>query len=547
MKLINKLRGYKVWVTAALLIGSMSACTKNFESYNTDNTGVTDDQLAPDFNVLGLYLKSAEMSIYNFSGGGDPNSFQVQQNLNADCFSGYFMSATPFGSGLNNMNYSLVNGWNGEAYKVGYLNVIAPLTKLRSTGIEKNFPAVWAVALITKVTAMSRVTDIYGPIPYSHVGESNTSVPFDSQQDVYKRFFLELDTAANYLRTQISSGKALPFNFAQFDVIYNGNFTQWLKFANSLRLRLATHINYADKALAKSEGEKALDPANGGLITANADNMTVKITGAFTNPLVFIATDWADTRINASLACYLNGYNDPRVSKYMDKSTDPSFPNQYIGIRIGSITSANAKDDYVKYSNLNVNDGAVPSFSKQTAVQLMTAAEVYFLRAEAALNGWTNAGAVQQAYEDGIATSFAQWNVSNAGYKDDNASVPAAYVDPKNPVNNAPSPSSITIKWNEAATPEQKLERIITQKWLAMFPEGQEAWTEFRRTGYPKLFPVVNNNSGGTINTDLQIRRLPFPQNEYNTNPQAVQAAIQLLSSPADNGGTKLWWDQKPR
>lgn len=547
MKLINQLRGYKVWVAAALLAGSMNACTKNFESYNTDNTGVTGGQLAYDFNVLGLYLKSAEMSIYNFSGGGDPNSFQVQQNLNADCYSGYFMSATPFGSGLNNLNYSLVTGWNGEAYKVGYLNVISPLTKLRSTGIEKTFPAVWAVALITKVSAMSRVTDIYGPIPYSRVGESNTSIPFDSQQDVYKRFFLELDTAAGYLRQQISSGKSLPFNFAQFDVIYNGNFTQWLKYANSLRLRLATHINYADKALAKAEGEKALDPANGGLITANADNMTVKITGAFTNPLVFIATDWADTRINASLACYLNGYKDPRIGRYMDKSTDPSFPNQYIGIRIGSITSANAKDDYVKYSNLNVNDGATPSFSKQTPVQLMTAAEVYFLRAEAALNGWANAGSTQQAYEDGIAASFAQWNVSNPAYKDDNTSVPAPYVDPKNSANNAGSPSSITIKWNEAATPEQKLERIITQKWLAMFPEGQEAWTEFRRTGYPKLFPVVHNNSGGTISTELQIRRLPFPQNEYNTNPQAVQAAIQLLSTPADNGGTRLWWDQKPR
>ncbi|RAJ77458.1 SusD/RagB-like outer membrane lipoprotein [Chitinophaga dinghuensis] len=545
MKLLHKLRGYKTVIVAALAITGMSACTKNFEKFNTDNTGINGDQLGPDFNGLGLYLKSAEMAIYNFSGGGDPNSFQVQQNLNADCFSGYFMSATPFASGVNNLNYGLVSGWNGEAYKVGYLSVMSPILKLRSTGIEKNYPAVWAVALIVKVTAMSRVTDIYGPIPYSHVGENAPTIPYDSQQDIYKRFFLELDTATQYLRAQIASNTKLPFDFSQFDVVYNGNFNEWLKFANSLRLRLATHIYYADNNTAKTEGEKALNPANGGLLTDNTDNMTVKITGSFTNPLAFIAIDWADTRINASLACYMNGYNDPRISKYMDKSTDAGFAPQYIGIRIGSITNANSKDDYVKYSNLNVSDGATPSFNKKTAVQLMTAAEVYFLKAEAAMRGWNNAGDIQQNYEQGIATSFAQWNVSAPGYTSDATSKPAAYVDPKNVNNNLPSPSGITIKWDPAAGDEAKLERIITQKWLAMFPEGQEAWTEFRRTGYPKLFPVAVNNSGGTISSTVQIRRLPFPQNEYSTNPATVQDAIKLLGDK-DNGGTKLWWDKKP-
>jgi hypothetical protein len=82
----------------------------------------------------------------------------------------------------------------------------------------------------------------------------------------------------------------------------------------------------------------------------------------------------------------------------------------------------------------------------------------------------------------------------------------------------------------------------MTQKWLAMFPEGQEAWTEFRRTGYPKLFTVVNNKSNGTIDTQIQIRRLNYPQNEYSTNGAAVRAAVQLLGGP-DNAGTRLWWD----
>ncbi len=90
---------------------------------------------------------------------------------------------------------------------------------------------------------------------------------------------------------------------------------------------------------------------------------------------------------------------------------------------------------------------------------------------------------------------------------------------------------------------EVKLEKIVSQKWIAMFPEGQEAWTEFRRTSYPKLFPVVHNNSNGTIDTEIQIRRLAYPATEYTTNPVEIQKGLQFLGG-ADNGGTRLWWDK---
>jgi hypothetical protein len=86
------------------------------------------------------------------------------------------------------------------------------------------------------------------------------------------------------------------------------------------------------------------------------------------------------------------------------------------------------------------------------------------------------------------------------------------------------------------------LEQIITQKWISMFPDGQEAWSEFRRTGYPRIFPVVVNNSGGDIDTNIQIRRINFVENELNTNSANVQTAVGFLNGP-DNGGTRLWWD----
>lgn len=536
-------RYYKkgMWAIAAAVLLGASACTKNFELYNTDNTGISPDDLKGDFNDVRSFLVQAQRSVINFSNGGDPNSYQLQQNLNADCYSGYFMSPTNFAGGQNNLSYALITGWNEEPFKVAYLNLMSNVNRLRQNGIDKDYPAVWAVAQIVQVTGMSRVTDIYGPIPYSKAGSDKNNIAYDSQEDVYKRFFLELDSAGINLRNQINGvNQPLPFSFANSDLVYDGDFSKWLQFANSLRLRLAMHVVKVAPELAKQEAEKALDPANGGVITGNTGNMLVKTTGTgISNPLVFIATNWADIRAGASIISYMNGYQDPRIGKYFDKSTDTEFSERYQGIRIGSTVD---KPKYVTYSNLNVS-GSNPSFTLRTPAQLMTAAEVYFLRAEAALRGWTNAGGTAQSlYEQGVNISMAQWGVNAGSYLTDNTNKPAAFVDPKSSVNNAPAPSDITVRWDDAATEATKMERIITQKWIAMFPEGQEAWTEFRRTGYPKLFPVVNNFSGGVITSATQIRRLPFALNEYNTNRAEVDKAITLLKGP-DNGATRLWWD----
>ena len=97
------------------------------------------------------------------------------------------------------------------------------------------------------------------------------------------------------------------------------------------------------------------------------------------------------------------------------------------------------------------------------------------------------------------------------------------------------------MKWQDDGN---ELERIITQKWIALFPNGMEAWAEFRRTGYPRLFPIVEPSQDPTIDKNVQIRRMVFPKLEYANNAGAVNAAVRLLGG-SDNGGTKLWWDKK--
>lgn len=531
--ILNKYHQCKPYLFALCLLATLglSSCKKNFETYNTDQTGIPDK----DLKIPTLFIP-IEQQIFA--------DYQIAQNLNADAYAGYSTPPQAFGRSLYNMNYVFVDGWNQAAFNDIYPRIIGPIkNKLAPLGVKASLPDFWAVALILEVEAMDRITDKFGPAPYSKVGSSLISIPYDSQQSIYQQMFLQLDTASTNLATFIAANPGKT-PFVNSDVIFGGDYTKWLKFANSLRLRLAMHIVKVDPATAKTQGEKAL-AATGGLLSDDGD--VASIAGSGQNDYYVITASYTDNSMSASIQSYMVGYNDPRLPKYFTpvNTTDTKFSQlpaqykgQYIGIRIGS---ANVdKAPYAAFSVYNFND----TFTSSAKQVIMTPAEAYFLKAEAALRGWTGAGDIQTNYETGIRKSMTQYGVTTsiAGYIADATSKPIPYVDPTSALNNSPALSTITVKWDGGASNEVKLERIITQKWLAMFPEGQEAWTEFRRTGYPKLFPVVNNNSNGTIDTQIQVRRLPFPLSEYSTNNAGVQSGVALLGGP-DNGGTRLWWD----
>ena len=137
----------------------------------------------------------------------------------------------------------------------------------------------------------------------------------------------------------------------------------------------------------------------------------------------------------------------------------------------------------------------------------------------------------REFYEAGIKDSFDQYTLSGYNtYINDAVSTFADYVDTHNPANNFSASSDITIKWDENLTNEEKLEKIITQKWIALYPDGMEAWAEFRRTGYPKLIPVVVNYSGGEIITSEFVRRVKYPNSEYENNNAAVTKAAENIA-----------------
>ncbi len=405
-------------------------------------------------------------------------------------------------------------------------------------------PVALALGKILRVCAMHRVTDMFGPIPYSNMmSASNTgdnlAVAYDSQEDVYKAMLAELEEADAVLAdNEHMSAEA----FRKLEDLYYGDISKWRKFVHSMQLRMAMRMAYVEPELARSIAEKAVAA---GVITTNDDNAMLHVAE---NRSALMFNDWNDYRISADLVSIMSGYADPRLEKMLVKGTATVNENgtsvqksDYYGVRIGIFTQK--------------KDAMINTYSKQIITATdpylwMNAAEVSFLRAEGALRGWSMGGDAQSLYEQGIALSFDERGASGADQYAQNATaVPADYINPMDggDINYShKAVSSITIAWEPGdANFERNLERIITQKWIAIFPLGVEAWAEHRRTGYPRLFPPVENKDpNGSVNTAIGPRRLPYPADEYSDNPQFIQQAVQMLGGP-DASGTPLWWDTK--
>ena len=403
-----------------------------------------------------------------------------------------------------------------------------------------NTPEIGALADIVKVEGMHRVTDSYGPIPYINFGSGTMGTAFDKQSEVYKKFFEELDAAIEVLTPYAQAGSIL---MQDYDNVYDGDVAKWVKFANTLRLRLALRVVYADATLAQTEAEKSIvNPV--GVIEAvdeHAELLHSKLNYFHPNFDMSENFNAGEIRMSAIMDSYMNGYKDPRLAAYFKEAKNGG----YHGVRLGTgnISSKVAKYAGDPVSKLNIVQNSTP-------IVWMTAAESYFLRAEGALRGWNMGGSAKEFYEAGVKIAFQEAGVGGADAYLASTKTPAAYTDPTGDGNDMAAPSTITPKWDEDADFETNLERIITQKWIAMYPDGPEGWSEFRRTGYPKLFPVVRNDSNGAVNTNVQIRRLPYPQTEYTTNGDAVAAGVSSLNAESnnakgDNGGTTLWWDKK--
>ena len=519
--ILNKIKTTVICISLFTAVG----CTGDFEDINTNPYGAGSEILEQDFNNI----KSLFPPMFNNVLVVNPEwYYQVQQGLQGDIWSGYMSTPTPFAGGSNNTTYNLVEGWNFYAWDAAYINIMANNLKIKQRAEEK-YSQFYALSLIIKVQAMHRVTDMYGPCVYSQFGTENPVIAYDSQEEVYNEMFADLDYAVENLSARINANE--PSTFVGTDLTaYNGDYTKWVIYANSLRLRLAMRLVKINPTLAKTQAEKAMAQEFG--VMQTNDDSCVLVSPNYNNPIAVITSSWEDILMSADMESNMVGYKDPRLAAYF--KTSVQFPGTYKGVRTGIEIAAKA--DHTGFSQI----GDVVFTNK---IVWMPAAEIYFLRAEGALRGWNMGGSAQSLYETGIATSFAQYSLPGANeYAANNVDMAKDYVDPTDATNNGVAVNKVTIAWDATSTNEVNLQRIITQKWIAGFPEGQEAWSEQRRTGYPVLLQVLKNTSGGKITTQYGVRRLEFAKSEKAGNPGGVVTGEAELGGP-DTGGTRLWWD----
>ncbi|MBS1667442.1 MAG: SusD/RagB family nutrient-binding outer membrane lipoprotein [Bacteroidetes bacterium] len=523
----------KQLIIAFLILIMFGSCTKDFQDFNQNPYQISQDLQAQDFNLVGSPIAGL---IFNLNG------HQVEEDLLQDSWMGFMNTGTPFVGNVNNTTYYI--RWNAY-WGREYGSVMSPSQVVIKNAIKYNQPFFITWVKLIRILSMSKLTAVHGPVIYSNYGSSASTILYDKESDLYALFFKQLDSIQSDFAANIQSTK-----FKKFDpTAYGGKISQWMKLVNSLRLRLAMRLSKVDPATAQTQGEKALsDPA--GLIATNADNFTNSLLGNIM-PVAQICYQWDDTRMGAVMESFLVGLKDGRISSYFAPVTDmtlvtdhPSIP--YKGIRNGAYI--NTKADHIPFSKVNPNFNDPPNGGNTTTRRDFTAAEVYFLKAEAGLRGWAGAGDPQTNYETGVRMSFADWGAGGVdAYLADNTSTPINYVDPVDSRNNFTSLSNVTVAWNNADSKELKLEKIITQKWINNFTNSLESWVDFRRTGYPKIPHVAKNDSSpdwGVIPADQWIKRMPFPDNERIGNPAGVADAVTKMGAgAADDIATRLYFD----
>lgn len=586
-----KLNIYKSIAMCSLL--ALAGC-HDFEEMNTnpyapvyDPTviGGTADGIDIDYTLSDNALKSlqatesaAGATFANFLYEGLYNDYQTATNLTHDVYAGY---SGPNGFTNNAPIYSYNDGWSSSRWKHFYddrtVSEYSQLIKTFWFCDKEYYHNAFYITRIYYAFLLSAQTDTYGDIPTQYYVKGSLppeeNVEYTPQAEVYELIFEMLDQAITALHNP-PAGTLYKFSESN-DRVYKGDVDSWLRFANTLRLRLALRVSNVNPTLAQTQGEKALqDPA--GLMKSQSDNMKLipkrqYITGGNENIFALMYSwganvvmpkemEWAYKNQALRVSATADGfaakvdddadggktvygkdatrYNEKEANCYLDprckvlwfrptalddlnsgegiKESDKEFSGYRNGILdVGSRYTTVYSPMRCSLRTDEMRNDVWWNLARE--IVWMGYAESLFLKAEAALRGW-NGGSVAQArelYLSGIEASMEYYNIAKADYQDylDNLQGTAAF---------------------NGTSKEEMLEQIITQKWLAVYPNGNEGWAEVRRTDYPRylLLPRYGNNSNGEVENTKLIKRISYPNSE-SRNP----------NKPGYTQGTKVWWD----
>ena len=404
---------------------------------------------------------------------------------------------------------------------------------------------VYNMARIMKAYCFQLLVDRYGDVPYTEAGLAYISdirfPKYDNQEFIYQDIVKELTEAVNAL----DAGKD---NVSQ-EMYFGGDIAKWKRFGNSLLLRAGMRYTKIDENKAKSIVQTATDPARGGVMTSNDDNVVLKCNTVQNNPSNGFITgsvryQW---HVGEPLVDFMKNNKDPRL-KYIaaiypnPSSASPGVPNTNPEDQIGcpyGYTDVNIVDA-PGYPGKNGTAFKYSQFNRSTVGKIdawlyyVTYSQTQLLLAEARFREYITTGTVKDYYEAGVKAHMTQldmWSTTNGG---------------ASPITSAEQ-SDYLLQPGVAFDSSQALKQINEQYWVSCFLIWAEAYANFRRSGYPELKPlnfpgedpyvsIANGGSGF-------IQRLPYPLKEWNINPDNVQEAANRMGG--DNMGVRIFWDKK--
>ncbi|RAJ76732.1 SusD-like starch-binding protein associating with outer membrane [Chitinophaga dinghuensis] len=501
----------------------LASCDKGFENLNTNPNAST----TPNVNYLFSQSLLKGNLVYD-------RAYYYTSYLHCGTYVQHFSVAKEIGGSGCGDKYAVNDQYQGFYYRYVYPNSILTIQEIINACKDPKVAASsvnkLAAARIWKVLLMQRITDLYGDVPYSDAAkarEGNFLPKYDAQGDIYADLLKELDEAIK------SFDPAQP-TFGSADYFFNGDINRWKKFGYSLMLRVAMRCTKVTdgKVVVKDWVQKAV---NGGVILAATDNAVINYASG---PQTYNQNPVALELIGQDYTTASKGANNIEWSKFsktfidfLQTNQDPRLPVLSVVWTSGvpDTTAANQKGmangtdnkpaNFVTFSEPNPN--TILKFA--APLLILTNAETNFLMSEAAARGWISGNAAQY-YKDGVTAAMRNLALFGAG-----GMIPQNSID-----------AYLTAHpFNAGGTFDQQMQQIHSQFWVAMLLDEQEAYANWRRTGYPALTPVnyPSNATNGTI-----PRRLPYSAAEQLINAANYKAAVTRQG--ADLLTTRIWWDK---